>query len=161
MSKLLKEQIVGVEKVAPMIYKMTVESSYVSQNARPGQFINIKCSDGVGMVLRRPISIAGVSAILGGLLPCLGSRVRPFTDIPPNLFKSIYRENSLPKPKVPEAAITGFFSFKPAISTLKSTLSIISMILLCHPLKQPDHSKKPDHLYIHVHMTNPVLPYLT
>jgi dihydroorotate dehydrogenase electron transfer subunit len=61
MSKLLKEQIVGVEKVAPVIYKMTVESSYVSQNSRPGQFINIKCSNGLSMVLRRPISIAGVN----------------------------------------------------------------------------------------------------
>jgi carbamoyl-phosphate synthase large subunit len=100
---------------------------------------------------------AGVSAILGGLLPSRGSKVRPFTDIPPNLFKSIYRENSLPKPKVPEAAITGFLSFKPAISTLKSTSFILFMILLCHYLKQPGHSKTPDHLYIHVHMTNPVL----
>ncbi|HHW30511.1 MAG TPA: dihydroorotate dehydrogenase electron transfer subunit [Clostridiaceae bacterium] len=63
MSRHIKGKIISVEKVVPDIYKMTVESPYISQNAKPGQFINIRCSEGLDMILRRPISIAGADKL--------------------------------------------------------------------------------------------------
>ncbi len=60
MSKILNEKVQSVEKLAEGIYKMTIESPYVSQNAKPGQFVNIKCSEGINALLRRPISICSV-----------------------------------------------------------------------------------------------------
>jgi len=60
MSKVLKEEIVCVERLAPLIYRMVVKSGYVAQNARPGQFVNVKCCEGIDALLRRPISICSV-----------------------------------------------------------------------------------------------------
>lgn len=60
MSKVLKEKIRCVEKLATDIYKMTIESEYVAQNAVPGQFVNVKCSEGINALLRRPISICNI-----------------------------------------------------------------------------------------------------
>lgn len=60
MSKVLMEKILAVEKIAPGIVKMTIQSPYIAQNALPGQFVNIKCSDGIHALLRRPISICSV-----------------------------------------------------------------------------------------------------
>lgn len=60
MSKVLVEKIENIEQVAKSIYKMTVKSDYVSANARPGQFVNVKCSEGINALLRRPISICKV-----------------------------------------------------------------------------------------------------
>lgn len=60
MSKVLKEKIRQIENLAPSIYKMTIASEYVSQNAKAGQFVNVKCSEGINALLRRPISICDV-----------------------------------------------------------------------------------------------------
>lgn len=60
MSKVLNEEILKMEKLAPSIYKMTISSEYVAQNAKPGQFVNVKCSEGINALLRRPISICDV-----------------------------------------------------------------------------------------------------
>lgn len=60
MSKVLMERIQSNEKIANSIYKMTIESEYVSQNALPGQFVNVKCCEGINALLRRPISICCV-----------------------------------------------------------------------------------------------------
>ncbi|HOM03024.1 MAG TPA: dihydroorotate dehydrogenase electron transfer subunit [Acetivibrio sp.] len=60
MSKVLKEKIESIEKIAKSIYKMTVKSEYISENARPGQFVNVKCCEGLNALLRRPISICSV-----------------------------------------------------------------------------------------------------
>jgi len=70
MSKLLKEEIVGIEKIAQEIYKLTIKSEYVSKNALPGQFINIKCSEGLTALLRRPISICDVDRAGGTFDVC-------------------------------------------------------------------------------------------
>ena len=59
----------------------------------------------------------GVSAIRGGGLPSLGERVKPLQQIPPSSDRSKNSPYSRPKPKVPEAATTGFFSRTPASST--------------------------------------------
>jgi len=60
MSRLLRETITNVEKAAENIYRMTVASEYVSANAVPGQFVNIKCCEGTQALLRRPVSICSV-----------------------------------------------------------------------------------------------------
>ncbi|NLD49982.1 MAG: dihydroorotate dehydrogenase electron transfer subunit [Clostridiaceae bacterium] len=60
MSKVLFERVRNVEKIAKSIYRMTIESEYISQNALPGMFVNVKCSEGINALLRRPISICSV-----------------------------------------------------------------------------------------------------
>lgn len=60
MSRILNEKVEGVEKLSDSIYKMTLNSEYIAQKAKPGQFINIKCCDGINALLRRPISICSV-----------------------------------------------------------------------------------------------------
>jgi len=60
MAKVLKEKIVSMEEIGPEIFKMSIQSEYVCENANPGQFVNVKCSDGITPLLRRPISICDV-----------------------------------------------------------------------------------------------------
>ncbi|MCX8130656.1 MAG: dihydroorotate dehydrogenase electron transfer subunit [Clostridia bacterium] len=60
MAKVLKEKIQSVERLAPDIYKMIISSEYIAKNAEPGQFVNIKCSEGINALLRRPISICNI-----------------------------------------------------------------------------------------------------
>jgi dihydroorotate dehydrogenase electron transfer subunit len=60
MSKVLRETVEKTEQLAKSIYRMTIKSDFVSSNARPGQFVNVKCSEGINALLRRPISICKV-----------------------------------------------------------------------------------------------------
>lgn len=60
MSKMLLEEIVYIEKIAPEIYLMRIKSEYIAKNAVPGQFVNVKCCEGINALLRRPISICSV-----------------------------------------------------------------------------------------------------
>jgi 2-polyprenylphenol hydroxylase and related flavodoxin oxidoreductases len=60
MGKVLKEQIVNTEMLCDDVFKMTIRSEYVASNAKPGQFVNIKCG-GLDAMLRRPISICDVN----------------------------------------------------------------------------------------------------
>ncbi|NTV90613.1 MAG: dihydroorotate dehydrogenase electron transfer subunit [Clostridiales bacterium] len=57
MSKILNEKVVSMENLAADIYKLTVSSPTLAAASLPGQFLNIKCSDGIAPLLRRPISI--------------------------------------------------------------------------------------------------------
>jgi dihydroorotate dehydrogenase electron transfer subunit len=61
MAKILKEKIINIERLAPDIFKMSLESEFITQNALPGQFVNIKCCEGTGTMLRRPISICSLN----------------------------------------------------------------------------------------------------
>lgn len=60
MSKLINEKIHKIEKMADGIYRMDIKSESISQTCVPGQFVNIKCSEGINALLRRPISICDV-----------------------------------------------------------------------------------------------------
>lgn len=60
MSLILKEIIIENKEIAPGIFKLIFKSEYISHKAKPGQFINIKCSENLSTVLRRPISISSV-----------------------------------------------------------------------------------------------------
>lgn len=57
MPKLCMDKIVGKQELAENIFKLTVESERVSAEAKPGQFVNIKCCEGTQAMLRRPVSI--------------------------------------------------------------------------------------------------------
>jgi dihydroorotate dehydrogenase electron transfer subunit len=61
MPRVLQEKVISVEEIAPAIFKMTIASEYIAQNASPGQFANVKCSEGINALLRRPISICSVN----------------------------------------------------------------------------------------------------
>ncbi len=61
MSKLLKEKIIKVEELTPLLFRLTIKSEYIASNAKPGQFVNVKCCDGIDALLRRPISICSVN----------------------------------------------------------------------------------------------------
>ena len=52
-----KVKIFLKEKVTPNIYLMGLSASLIANEAKPGQFIHIKCSTGDNPLLRRPISI--------------------------------------------------------------------------------------------------------
>jgi dihydroorotate dehydrogenase electron transfer subunit len=60
MAKVLNEEIIAVEKLTTSICKMTIKSEYIAQKAAPGQFVNVKCSEGLNALLRRPISICDI-----------------------------------------------------------------------------------------------------
>ncbi len=60
MGKILKEQIVNTQMLCKDVYKMTIRSEYVASNAKPGQFVNVRCG-GLDTMLRRPISICDVN----------------------------------------------------------------------------------------------------
>lgn len=57
MPKQLTNRVISVDLLAEDIYRMKLESEYISSTARPGQFVNIKCCEGNEALLRRPVSI--------------------------------------------------------------------------------------------------------
>ncbi len=60
MSKHMTNLITGIGEIAEGIFRMRISSGYISANAKPGQFVNIKCCEGNDALLRRPISICSV-----------------------------------------------------------------------------------------------------
>ena len=65
MSKVALNRIKSVKELVPGIYKMTLESGYIADNARPGQFVNLRCCDDGSTLLRRPVSICSVDRAQG------------------------------------------------------------------------------------------------
>jgi dihydroorotate dehydrogenase electron transfer subunit len=61
--KQLKVEIIEHEKIAQGFYKMRLGSAYLAKNSKPGQFVEIKCSESDEVLLRRPL---GVHRILHG-----------------------------------------------------------------------------------------------
>jgi dihydroorotate dehydrogenase electron transfer subunit len=55
--KQVKAKIVENKHIAPDFYKMRVESHYLAKAAKPGQFIEVKCSDELDPLLRRPFGV--------------------------------------------------------------------------------------------------------
>ncbi|MEA3493391.1 MAG: dihydroorotate dehydrogenase electron transfer subunit [Candidatus Margulisiibacteriota bacterium] len=56
-----KCRILDHQNVAPNHFKLIISSSYISSHAEPGQFVNVRVSDGYDPLLRRPLSIHSAS----------------------------------------------------------------------------------------------------
>ena len=59
----LKAKIIEHKRIAQGFYKMRLGSTYLAKNSRPGQFLEIKCSEDDEVLLRRPF---GVHRIFSG-----------------------------------------------------------------------------------------------
>lgn len=60
MLEILHEEILEVKSIAEQIIFMKIKSKVISHSAKPGQFVNVRCGDGVNSLLRRPISICSI-----------------------------------------------------------------------------------------------------
>lgn len=54
-------RILDHQEIAPRHFKLTLASPYIATHARPGQFVNIRCSATYDPLLRRPISLHRVN----------------------------------------------------------------------------------------------------
>ncbi|MBU0502453.1 MAG: dihydroorotate dehydrogenase electron transfer subunit [bacterium] len=63
MPKQEKVKIIDHQQVGSLYFKLTLFSDYISTNAKPGQFVQVKCSDGYDPLLRRPLSIHRVNKL--------------------------------------------------------------------------------------------------
>ena len=61
MCKHLICEVINKDLLVPEVYKFTLKALEIAQTAKPGQFLEIKCSDEAEVLLRRPISISKVS----------------------------------------------------------------------------------------------------
>ena len=55
--KQLKTKIIENKRLAPGFYKMRLASAYLAKHSKPGQFVEVKCSDDGEVLLRRPLGI--------------------------------------------------------------------------------------------------------
>jgi len=53
--KQITAKITNNRKIAPDFYKMRIESAYLAQKAKPGQFIEVRCLGKTEPLLRRPL----------------------------------------------------------------------------------------------------------
>ncbi|MFH1386190.1 MAG: dihydroorotate dehydrogenase electron transfer subunit [bacterium] len=58
-------RIIEQKKVGPRHFKLTLLSPNITSQAKPGQFVEVKCSDNYEPLLRRPISLHKVNLIDG------------------------------------------------------------------------------------------------
>lgn len=61
----IKAKIVSIEQLKQDIYKFSVEAKEIVENAKPGHFIEIRVSDSIEPLLRRPISIYNLNREAG------------------------------------------------------------------------------------------------
>jgi dihydroorotate dehydrogenase electron transfer subunit len=59
----IKAKIISNQKLSGRVWHLEFESGIVAKQATPGQFVNIKVSDGLAPLLRRPISIHKVAGL--------------------------------------------------------------------------------------------------
>lgn len=60
MAKMILGLIKNIEMLKESICRIDFESKELAQESLPGQFVNIRCGDGITPLLRRPISICDV-----------------------------------------------------------------------------------------------------
>lgn len=53
--KKIRAGVIDNYRVSPGFYRMSVNSAYLGKNTVPGQFFEVKCPDGSGAFLRRPL----------------------------------------------------------------------------------------------------------
>ncbi|MBU1146819.1 MAG: dihydroorotate dehydrogenase electron transfer subunit [Candidatus Omnitrophica bacterium] len=57
----IKAKILSNKKIGNGYYKLMLDAPYIAQAAKPGQFVQVRCSDGLDPLLRRPFSIHRVT----------------------------------------------------------------------------------------------------
>jgi len=55
--KQLKAKILANDRVSNSFYRMKLTSSYLAKTAKPGQFVEVRCTAGVDPLLRRPLGV--------------------------------------------------------------------------------------------------------
>lgn len=55
--KQVKADIIDNKTLTRGFYKMRIRSTYLAKNAKPGQFVEVRCSDSNEMILRRPLGV--------------------------------------------------------------------------------------------------------
>jgi dihydroorotate dehydrogenase electron transfer subunit len=63
--KKIMAKITANEEAAKGFFRMRVASTYLARTAKPGQFVEIRCSDGPEPLLRRPLGVHRITA--GGI----------------------------------------------------------------------------------------------
>jgi len=53
----IKAKILLNNNICGGYYRMALEAPYIAKNAAPGQFVQVRCSDGLDPLLRRPFSV--------------------------------------------------------------------------------------------------------
>ena len=61
--KQVQARILKNKEIAGGFYRMALESKYLAKAAQPGQFVEVKCSDGPEPLLRRPLGVHRISKI--------------------------------------------------------------------------------------------------
>ena len=56
----VKKEIIENKKISSDCYRMTFTSKEIAEQARPGQFLHIRCTESYDPLLRRPISIHSI-----------------------------------------------------------------------------------------------------
>ncbi|MCK4401122.1 dihydroorotate dehydrogenase electron transfer subunit [bacterium] len=64
----VKKEIIENKKISSDCYKMTFASKEIAEQARPGQFLHIRCIESYDPLLRRPISIHSLKGNVVGIL---------------------------------------------------------------------------------------------
>jgi dihydroorotate dehydrogenase electron transfer subunit len=68
----IKAKILSNKKVGSAYYKMALDAPYIAKTAQPGQFVQIKCSDSMEPLLRRPFSIHRINGNIEILYETVG-----------------------------------------------------------------------------------------
>ena len=58
----IKANILSNKEIVPGYFKMALDAPYIAKTAKPGQFVQVRCSDGFDPLLRRPLSIHRLKA---------------------------------------------------------------------------------------------------
>jgi dihydroorotate dehydrogenase electron transfer subunit len=106
--KKLKVKILSNRRVADGFYNMRVGSSYLARASKPGQFLEVKCSEGIEPLLRRPLGVHRIGALWVEMLyEVVGSGTRMLSQKKPAESLDLIGPlgNGFVKPARKEAAI--------------------------------------------------------
>lgn len=59
--KQISVRIINNNEISPGFYKIRLESPYLARTAKPGQFVEVRCSEGNNPLLRRPLGCHKIS----------------------------------------------------------------------------------------------------
>jgi dihydroorotate dehydrogenase electron transfer subunit len=59
----VKARVISNKNITGNYFKIKIDAPFIAKQAKPGQFVMVKCSDGIEPFLRRPLSIHRLSVI--------------------------------------------------------------------------------------------------